>query len=1085
MKIKFAFSMLGFFIILPIHAQIYYVDASLGSDVNPGTSTDASWRTLSKVNASNFLPGDSILFKCGESWREELIVPNSGEVGKPIFFGQYGACDDSNKPLLIGSDVVNNWSLDSGDIYRSAPTLISQPYNLVENGSLDINDLSWGGYGGVSSSWANTGCKGTGGCMMVVVSSNGAVSTKRFLLKPGVNYRLEFKAKASVPVNLSASFNRDAEPWSVARHNYAATTNWLSYSYDFVPNQNLQVEERIRIDFSTSVSNAGVTYYIDDVVLKAVSTQYDTAEQIYVNGNYMRLAQYPDPDPAEPNNTYLKVLEDTDPTKCPAPAQPGDTSLFYDTDLVLDSSHAADMAGAGIHIRTTRWYIDDNIVAGYDAATKNISLEKVTQFGVCAGWGYYLDNKLWMLDSRGEWYYNRDTDQLYLWTPDSAAPSNRVEVSHRNGINVVARAFVEINGLGILRTRNGIDMRYSKNVTVRNMDIKDSHENGIVANNSSNAVIDKSRIENTVRQGLFLVVSKSAVITDNELINIGTIGAPKKSSGAIVTGYGSSGSEVRNNYINNSGYNGIYVNRDFLVTENRIYNVCQVLDDCGAVYVGGKDSYSENGVISNNIIVDTGSPVFGVSPANGRSVSQGVYLDSRTDNVTVSGNTIVNTDLGIQIHIADTNNVTGNTVYASRRCPVYISENSEMGRSGSNSVYNNQITNNYLFPIRQAGTYNLYGLYDDLDFVSIYGNNRYSALYGNTLVREQLNGATTSTLSEWKNNRGFDLNSTQFEQFGIAGTKLISIDGGTLLTNGDFDADYTGWGAWLGTKEWITSCIDGGCLKFTRDATSGYGLINNNRISVQKGQGYVLRFDLKGDAPDLSVAAIVRKAGANGEWYSVGLNKTLSVDENWQRYNFSFMASETLVYDAAIRGSGARVDFTLSATNQSIYIDNVRFEPATVNINDPADDTAIIINEMPIPASFACPDADVNKCNSFIRFSDETPVTWPMRLDARSSEIIIWTDNPMRDMDGDGIVDSNDLCPSSVSGVPTGIDGCAFTDVPGATDTDTGTTNVPAGRTSSGGGCSVSQSGRFDPFMPGLLLMLTVLQIVRKVRAAK
>lgn len=60
------------------------------------------------------------------------------------------------------------------------------------------------------------------------------------------------------------------------------------------------------------------------------------------------------------------------------------------------------------------------------------------------------------------------------------------------------------------------------------------------------------------------------------------------------------------------------------------------------------------------------------------------------------------------------------------------------------------------------------------------------------------------------------------------------------------------------------------------------------------------------------------------------------------------------------------------------------------------------------------------------------------------------------------------------------------TDNSGATGTDTVTISVSVGQTNSGRGCSISQTGgRFDPFMPGLLLMLTLLQIIRKVRAGK
>ena len=56
-------------------AQTYYVDSASGDDAWLGTLPDPQsgngpWRSIAKVNVSPFLPGDSVLFKCGGIWRE-------------------------------------------------------------------------------------------------------------------------------------------------------------------------------------------------------------------------------------------------------------------------------------------------------------------------------------------------------------------------------------------------------------------------------------------------------------------------------------------------------------------------------------------------------------------------------------------------------------------------------------------------------------------------------------------------------------------------------------------------------------------------------------------------------------------------------------------------------------------------------------------------------------------------------------------------------------------------------------------------------------------------------------------------------
>ena len=62
----------------------YYVDNVAGSDSNSGTSPAAAWKTVARVNQASFAPGDQILFKRGEIWREQLTISAAGMPGNPI-----------------------------------------------------------------------------------------------------------------------------------------------------------------------------------------------------------------------------------------------------------------------------------------------------------------------------------------------------------------------------------------------------------------------------------------------------------------------------------------------------------------------------------------------------------------------------------------------------------------------------------------------------------------------------------------------------------------------------------------------------------------------------------------------------------------------------------------------------------------------------------------------------------------------------------------------------------------------------------------------------------------------------------------
>ncbi len=88
-------------------ATTYFVDASNGNDDYAGTSAALAWQSISKVNSSVFLPGDSIFFKRNESWREQLIVSSSGVEGNPITYGAYG---EGDAPLFLGSVAKNSAS---------------------------------------------------------------------------------------------------------------------------------------------------------------------------------------------------------------------------------------------------------------------------------------------------------------------------------------------------------------------------------------------------------------------------------------------------------------------------------------------------------------------------------------------------------------------------------------------------------------------------------------------------------------------------------------------------------------------------------------------------------------------------------------------------------------------------------------------------------------------------------------------------------------------------------------------------------------------------------------------------------------
>lgn len=122
---------------LPVTAKTYYVAAN-GSNSNAGTSINAPWQTIAKVNASftSIVAGDSILFRRGDTFWGALVVGKSGASGKPIVFGAYGT---GAKPVITGFVNPTVWSLVSTGIYQASVPGAKATLNMVT-----LNDLPQG-----------------------------------------------------------------------------------------------------------------------------------------------------------------------------------------------------------------------------------------------------------------------------------------------------------------------------------------------------------------------------------------------------------------------------------------------------------------------------------------------------------------------------------------------------------------------------------------------------------------------------------------------------------------------------------------------------------------------------------------------------------------------------------------------------------------------------------------------------------------------------------------------------------------------------------------------------------------------------
>lgn len=105
-------------------AATFYLSSSGGSDENDGLTPATAWQTIEKANSLELVPGDSVLFKAGETFTRKLTVINEGGIaGSPIIFSSY---DEGEKPIIDGNGHLSSVHItNSGHLHFSNLKIIN------------------------------------------------------------------------------------------------------------------------------------------------------------------------------------------------------------------------------------------------------------------------------------------------------------------------------------------------------------------------------------------------------------------------------------------------------------------------------------------------------------------------------------------------------------------------------------------------------------------------------------------------------------------------------------------------------------------------------------------------------------------------------------------------------------------------------------------------------------------------------------------------------------------------------------------------------------------------------------------------
>jgi parallel beta-helix repeat protein len=447
--------------------------------------------------------------------------------------------------------------------------------------------------------------------------------------------------------------------------------------------------------------------------------------------------------------TAAQLLIDGQPVSAahwPSRAQTWATATGSSANSLSYAMPNTDLAGATLIFRPYEWALEARKITGYANGAMALTTTGNTAYDGYALSGavdFYVEGKLWMLDEPGEWAVSNG--RLYVWTPDGKSPEGRAWAApDQNAIDASDSSNISIDGVRVYSAANGINATGATKLSVTNVDIVNSSENGIVNSGGSGLLVDRSSIRNSRHDAISVHWGGGGETISNSSIDAsGVIGMPANARAAIDLTVGD-GSQILNNSVTNSGYIGIRFFRNATVSKNTVDTSCVVLTDCGGLATFAPDKQPLNTRIDGNTVRN-------VAPS--QKLAWGIYLGDYVNGTTVVNNIVAGNGNGMNIFDGFNNSISGNTFSDSTQAHIQMSESGTAA-----SVRNNAVSGNTFIARKGEETYRISS---DLGTASVaqfgtYDNNSYKS---SSAVFANYNGEPLS-YAQWKAKTGQDAAST-------------------------------------------------------------------------------------------------------------------------------------------------------------------------------------------------------------------------------------------------------------------------------------------------------------------------------------
>ncbi|WP_298819078.1 DUF2341 domain-containing protein [Chloroflexus sp.] len=386
-----------------------------------------------------------------------------------------------------------------------------------------------------------------------------------------------------------------------------------------------------------------------------------TDNQVWVDGMMMPVARWPN----IPIDRVTRLANADKARADSAEVIDQYNAIYYDADL----AGFADNAWAGARITFGpgyNWNTATCDVVASSASARSARLQcnpDPAAFGTrtdLSGWArpqggnyYYLWGKLMALDAPGEWFYNESDQSLYLWLPNSAAPTaHTIEMKRRLwAFDLTDRSHIVLDGLNIFAATIRTNAQ-SHHLLLQRLDMRFLwHFQQLLPMFWTNGTfgIDLAGNDNVLRDSvlaysaaeLLRLTGQRNLAYNNVLRDAGYAGGAVGVTGRA-TGQSNPGGADSNHLFQNTIFNvarsAVDLGPGFNVTHNDIYQSHLQVTDGGSVNGWGLDGKGSvvayNWVHDNWAELDLNLKYYG---------GHGIYLDDDTYNFYVYRNIVWNT----------------------------------------------------------------------------------------------------------------------------------------------------------------------------------------------------------------------------------------------------------------------------------------------------------------------------------------------------------------------------------------------------------------------------------------------------------